>query len=326
MASAKKTTGSISISKLYGDNVINSSEISSPFTVLGTASASNSSDTYAVEVVVTNNAGNVVDTLLLTNLTPSKSGSLSWSIADAAEHLADGSYQLTAYLFDTTQSPTISIASSIASSTASLTVDTNAAVSISPVDANWAINAAQSAAAVNVSGTTIGIEAGQKVTVKLLDNVGHTVATVTTQTLANGTWSTSLPQATVSGLAEGSYSITASVSDVAGNTGNFTHSLVIDRTPPTITMASVAGDGVLNFAESQTPLTITGTANGADGQTVTVSLNGQNFTSAPIANGQWSVVIGTSDLAKLGEGSSYQIQANVHDVVVVSTGRRNTLS
>ena len=44
-----------------------------------------------------------------------------------------------------------------------------------------------------------------------------------------------------------------------------------------------AGDDVLNASEAQSPLSISGTATGAVGQTVTVALNGAHYTATVAA-------------------------------------------
>ncbi|MFU8899487.1 MAG: Ig-like domain-containing protein, partial [Roseinatronobacter sp.] len=93
-------------------------------------------------------------------------------------------------------------------------------------------------------------------------------------------------------------------------------SVIIDTIPPEITIETpIAGDDVLNKAESGADLTIEGTAKGAeDGQEVTVTFNGQTFTA--IVEGEaWSLTIPAADLAALDldDGESYEITAAVSD-------------
>ncbi|UQR65125.1 Ig-like domain-containing protein [Bradyrhizobium sp. C-145] len=282
---AAKSSSSIFINKIYGDNILNSAEYSTPLAIAGAATVSNTSDTYAVEVLVKNQSGVVVDTLWVYNLRASKNGSLSWSVSDSAtaQRLADGTYTIQALLFDTTVSPT----NSVSSTTSSLVVDTTASISISPVDGDWGINAAQSHAAVAISGTTFGVEAGQKVTIKVLDSANHTVATLSTQVAANGTWSANLPQTTVGGVAEGTYSVSVSVTDVAGNTDTSSHSFVVDKTAPTVAITSSGG------LTNQASQTIAGTVDVADaGSTVKIFDGTTQIGTATVgANGAWSTSV-----------------------------------
>jgi hypothetical protein len=71
---------------------------------------------------------------------------------------------------------------------------------------------------VSVSGTTRGVEAGQAVTVTLLDEAGNSIFTNSTATvLGDGTWSLDLPSDTVEDLDAGeTYSVQADVSNAAG--------------------------------------------------------------------------------------------------------------
>ncbi|MEK9278589.1 MULTISPECIES: hypothetical protein [unclassified Bradyrhizobium] len=64
---ATPSSSSMSINKLYGDNILSAAEYSSPLTISGTATVSNTSDAYAVEVIVKNQSGAIVDTLRVYN-------------------------------------------------------------------------------------------------------------------------------------------------------------------------------------------------------------------------------------------------------------------
>src|SRR6185312_9814092 len=157
MAAAGKTSSSISVDKLYGDNILSGAEYSSPLTISGTANVANTSDTYAVQVVTKDQSGTVVDTFWASNLSAAKNGKLTWSVSDisTAQKLADDTYTINASLFDISVSPT----NPIASTASTLKVDTTASVSISPIGGDWGISAAQSAAAAVISGSTVGVEA-----------------------------------------------------------------------------------------------------------------------------------------------------------------------
>ncbi|MCG3681523.1 Ig-like domain-containing protein, partial [Aliarcobacter butzleri] len=97
------------------------------------------------------------------------------------------------------------------------------------------------------------------------------------------------------------------------NTTTPTTPVQLDTTLPEaeITIDVIAEDGVINLKESQeTNTTITGTV-GKDvkvGDTVTVSVNGKDYTTTVTADKKWSVEVKTSDL--LGD-SDKQVEAKV---------------
>ena len=67
------------------------------------------------------------------------------------------------------------------------------------------------------------------------------------------------------------------MNDRAGNPGQTTHTLTVDTAAPTVTIATVAGDDIINNAEQLAGQTISGTTTAEVGQTVTVTFNGQSY-------------------------------------------------
>jgi autotransporter passenger strand-loop-strand repeat protein len=90
----------------------------------------------------------------------------------------------------------------------------------------------------------------------------------------------------------------------------------VEFTPisPTIAIDVIAGDDVLNAAEATQPLVISGTSTGVVGRTVTVGLNGNNYTGTVAGDGTWSVTVPQSALlsSMLPDGS-YTVTADVSD-------------
>ena len=106
--------------------------------------------------------------------------------------------------------------------------------------------------------------------------------------------------------------------DAAGNDANVTlntvgstSGILVDTTAPTLAIAAISTDDRLNASEAGTALTITGTASGADGQTVRVGLNGQTYTGT-ITNGAWSVTVANTVLGDLAD-QAYTVTADVAD-------------
>ncbi|HBK9516469.1 BapA-related adhesin SiiEA [Escherichia coli] len=280
---------SLSVSTISGDNIINAAEAGSALTLSGTG---------------TNFATGTVVTVLLNgkgySATIQNNG--SWSVnvsaADVAA-LADGtSYTVSASAQDS--------AGNSATASRSVAVDLTAPViSINTVSTDDRLNAAEQQQPLTLNGST-SAEVGQTVTVTFGGK------TYTATVAANGTWALNVPAADLASLGQGAQTITASVNDRAGNPGQTTHALTVDTVAPTVTIATVAGDDIINNAEQLAGQTISGTTTAEVGQTVTVTFNGQTWTATVGSGGSWSVFIPAQQFAGLSDGS-YTISATVSD-------------
>lgn len=280
---------SLSVSTISGDNLINAAEAGSALTLSGTG---------------TNFATGTVVTVLLNgkgySATIQNNG--SWSVnvpaADVAA-LADGtSYTVSASAQDS--------AGNSATASRSVAVDLTAPViSINTVSTDDRLNAAEQQQPLTLNGST-SAEVGQTVTVTFGGK------TYTATVAANGTWALNVPAADLAALGQGAQTITASVNDRAGNPGQATHTLTVDTVAPTVTIATVAGDDIINNAEQLAGQTISGTTTAEVGQTVTVTFNGQSWTATVGSGGSWSVFIPAQQFAGLSDGS-YTISATVSD-------------
>ncbi|WP_165865501.1 Ig-like domain-containing protein, partial [Volucribacter psittacicida] len=149
-----------------------------------------------------------------------------------------------------------------------------------------------------ITGTT-DAPVGSTVTVTITDKNGDT-QTVTTTVKEGGSYEVEVPEA----LPEGEYKVTVEVTDPAGNKGDNNGKGTIDTTAPTVTISldKIAGDDVVNKAESEGDITITGEVSGEfkAGDTVTVSVDGNSYTTTVDAEGHFSVEIPGSVLAGAG--------------------------
>ncbi|EIF5996783.1 Ig-like domain-containing protein [Escherichia coli] len=230
--------------------------------------------------------------------------------------LADGSWSVGVPAVDVSAWPAGTVTITASGSTTAgnpvsvthpVTVDLTAvAVSINAITADDVINAAEKGAALTLSGSTSGVEAGQTVTVTFGGK------TYTASVAANGSWSTSVPAADMAALRDGDASAQANVSNVNGNSATTTHAYSVDATAPTVTINTIAGDDILNAAEAGAALTITGSSTAEAGQTVTVTLNGENYTGTVQTDGSWSVSVPPADLSAL-TASNYTVNAAVSD-------------
>ncbi|MCP3692718.1 MAG: hypothetical protein GY917_11030, partial [Planctomycetaceae bacterium] len=108
----------------------------------------------------------------------------------------------------------------------------------------------------------------------------------------------------------------ASHADAAGNTGVTdtsanTGSVTVDLTAPLVGIGTVAGDGYINEDEAAS-FTITGTASGANGQTVTVTYGGATETATVSSGGTWTMTMCNDESCSHSAGLS-EVTANVND-------------
>ncbi|WP_412523997.1 Ig-like domain-containing protein [Enterobacter asburiae] len=283
--SVDATAPSVTINTLAADDILNAAEAQSDLTVSGTTTAE---------------AGQTVTvTLNGKDYTTAAGADGSWTLSVPAADLAslgDGSVTVTASVSDKAGNP--------ASVDHTLTVDvTVPAVTINTVAGDDVINIAEHAQAHIVSGTATGAAAGDKVTVTI---GGQTYTTVLD---AAGNWSVGVPASVISGLSDGTVTVTASVTDAAGNTGTGTHNVTVDTGLPSVAFNAISGDNVLNAVEKGQDLSVSGTsANLAEGTVVTVILNGKNYAATTAADGTWSLTVPAADLAGLGE-ANYTLSA-----------------
>jgi hypothetical protein len=111
-----------------------------------------------------------------------------------------------------------------------LQIDTTApTIAISTIASNNIINATKAAQGFAISGTTTGAENGQIVTVNIVNSTNTIVDTYTVAD-NNNSWSVSVTSAQAGALADGSYTVTANVSDKAGGPApTATHALTVDE-------------------------------------------------------------------------------------------------
>ncbi|HDN2518049.1 TPA: Ig-like domain-containing protein [Enterobacter hormaechei] len=299
--SVDTTAPVISVNTLSGDDVLNAAEAQQPLTVHGSSSAE------AGQTVTVTLGGKTYTALVGSDGT----WTLDVPAADLAA-LSQGALTVTAVVNDK--------AGNSGQTTHTLTVDTVApAVTISTVADDDIVNNAEQLAGQTISGTTTA-EQGQTVTVSFN---GHSYqATVG----ADGSWSVFVPGRDFLGLSDGDYTITATVSDKAGNPGSATHDVTLNGDVPTIVINTFAQDDIVNAAEHGTPLIVSGTTDAPAGQTVTITLNGKTYTATVQNDGTWSYTVGSADVTALADGDSYVINAQVSNAIGNSASDNHTVT
>ena len=192
------------------------------------------------------------------------------------------------------------------------------------IETNAVISKADAAAGIIIDGAVFGTDVNrQTVTVDLV-NAGNVVVDSFTTTVSNHAWSVDLTKAEAQALHDGLYTVTATVSDVAGSSGTASLTVIVDETAPTITINQIDANDIINASEAgQTGgVVVSGKAldsgTGVDGQPITVDIvNAANvvvdsFTTTE-SGGNWSVDLTKAEAKALNDGS-YTVTASVSDV------------
>lgn len=217
---------------ITADNIINAAKANAGVEITGATSGVQDGRTVTITIADSSNHVVYSGTATVTNNT--------WSIdidPAQAKSLADGIYTLTA--------DTSNAAGDPAQATRTIKVDeTPPTIAIHTVAGDDVVNIKTASAGFAIAGTTVGAEDGQPVTVKILDSSGHVIDTFTT-TLTNNSWSISVSSAEAKSMHDGSYTVTADVSDSSGNPAQeATQVITVDQTPPTVTWSPQAESGI----------------------------------------------------------------------------------
>ncbi|MBU9831582.1 Ig-like domain-containing protein [Rahnella sp. FC061912-K] len=277
----------LSLNVIAGDNVLNSAEAGADVVLSGTTTAEPGQQVTITLNGKTYNAEVAADGTWNTTVPAADAGAIT-----------DGTYTVSASVSD--------IAGNTTGATGSLLVDVTApTLTINTVAADDVINAQEHQQNLMITGGSTGVPAGGLVTVEI-DGHSYTAAVD-----ANGNWSVGVPASVVSTLNDTGYTITASVKDAAGNSGSVTHDVTVDTAAPVLTINTVASDDVINAIEKGEALTVSGTSDGADGSTVTLTLNGKAY-STQVSGGVWTLDVPATDIANLGE-ANYTLNASSTD-------------
>ncbi|WP_310735868.1 Ig-like domain-containing protein [Pseudoalteromonas sp. SR45-5] len=273
-ATLNTTAPSISINALVDTN-------DTTPTINGTSDAA---DNTTISLTFEDSTGNIttVDTTVTGGV---------WSV-DAPTDLAEGEYTVTAQVNDGL--------GNIGSATETGQIDlTGPSLVITD-------NGVGNDTTPTIAGTSDAPQ-GSEVTIVVTDSSGA-AQTMSATVLANGTWSIPVPVA----LAEGTYTISASVEDTAGNDTTATGAGEIDTTAPTLVLTSPGSSNDI------TP-TLSGTSDAVEGTVINFTIvddqgNTQTFTTTVDADGNFSIEVPTA----LAEGP-YSIEASISDVAGNST-------
>lgn len=237
----------------------------------------------------------------------------SWQVEVPAE-LAEGGYQVEASVSDEAGNST--------SATASGTIDTNAPdLSIDPLSPTNDVTP-------TISGSSSAI--GAAVNLTLTDANGQ-IQTVTAVVAADGSWQVSVPQA----LAEGVFTVSASVTDAQGNEAQANAQGQIDVTAPTLSIDPLGAQSdttpIISGVSSQVGASVVIEVTDSDGTTQTLTAVVQSDgrwqveASQPLAEGDYTVLASVTDEAGNNTQASAQgsIDASAPDLTIDNPGIGN---
>ncbi|MCS3457768.1 putative Zn-binding protein involved in type VI secretion [Aeromonas sp. BIGb0405] len=203
--------------------------------------------------------------------------------------LPDGGYEVTASVTDP--------AGNTGTAADDGSVDTTANITVSLDDVNG-----DNVGNAPITGTS-DVGPGRTVTLVITDANGDKV-TVTAVIDGNGNYSTT---ADLSGLADGNLTVVASATDAAGNRADARDDTTsLDTTAPDarITLdADITPDDIINAAEANQNIAITGTVGGdvRVGDTVILTVNGKTFTGLVLADKTFNIKVPGADLVTDGD-------------------------
>ncbi|QWX84635.1 Ig-like domain-containing protein [Cellulophaga sp. HaHaR_3_176] len=270
------TTPVITIDVVAVDDIINATEDDSPVTISGTT---------------TNVEDGQVATVILNGVTysPIVTGNVwTFDITAAEAQALDATETITADVSNVANNPATQANRDIEHDI------TTPVITIDVVAVDDIINATEDDSPVTISGTTTDVEDGQVATVILN---GITYSPIVT----GNVWTFDITAAEAQAL-DATETITADVSNASGNaavqaTKDIEHDGVIPV--PVLDIDNITADNVLNAAEAGANVAVTGTVTGDfnTGDTVTLTVDGTDYTGNVDVLGAYSIDIPGSKLA-----------------------------
>jgi len=289
---------SLTINSLTGDGIITADEKQTAQTLSGTTQNLAADSTLTV-------------TLNEKTYTTTLAADGSWSVAIPAadlQVLPVGSNRISVS-FDNSAGGTTTLSQAI-------TVEASAPPADAPqphptIDTPFVdgiINEQEDSQAYTLTGNTGITGAGQKIALTI-DGVSY-AGTVD----SDGNWSVPLSTDDMYNAAfyqaQGDHTISVTITDVYGQTGTVTSTFAVDTQAPSVTINTLAGDGLIDATEINSPLVISGT--GEAGSAVVVTFGTTTLSGTVDENGHWQFSVPAETLQSMDEGS-YNVVAKVTD-------------
>ncbi|WLI76284.1 Ig-like domain-containing protein [Kosakonia sp. H02] len=274
-----KTPPTLSVTPLNGTDVLNGNNIASGITLSGATSAD------AASVVVTING----------NTYPATVTNGNWSLDLGNNVLGALPSGVTSWTVTATDN-----AGNVTTAIRTVAVDITAPnVVMDPVARDNIIDTAELNAGFSLSGRTVPAEPGATVSVTLNGE------TLTGVVAGDGLWTIPVSPAVLSGLTDGTYAVSVTVTDSAGNASQpVSSTFSVDTTASAIAINPVDADNRVSLADIADGLTINGTSvRIPEGGHITVTLNGVQYTTMVNASGFWQLTVPNADAAAIADGT-----------------------
>ncbi|MEK9283021.1 Ig-like domain-containing protein [Bradyrhizobium sp. ISRA442] len=278
---------SLAVNDITSDNVLNAAEAGGTVAVTGTVGG----DVHDGDTVTLTVNGNAYIGAV---------SSMTFSISvNGSDLAADGDHTVDASVTTTDAAGN----SSTATATKAYTVDTaapTASLAVNDITPDNVLNAAEAGSTVAVTGTVGGdVHDGDTVTLTVNGNAY-------TGTVSGTTFSIGVAGSDLATDADHTVDASVTTTDAAGNstTATTTKLYTVDTVAPTASLAvnDITSDNVLNAAEANGTVAVTGTVGGDvhDGDTVTLTVNGNAYTGT-VSGTTFSIGVAGSDLAADGD-------------------------
>jgi len=266
----------------FGDGYLNSVEKGQDQVLSGNTGVSGSGQSVSVQL-----AGNTYQALV--------DGDGNWRVtvpASDMQAIPDGLLTINVNANDA--------AGNSAPLTSTAQVDTTLpALSLLPLTADGKLNGQELGQDQVLNGISSAAERGQPVTVTLNGN------TYTTTVGTDGNWQLPLPAADLSQLSQGSYPLTVTLTDAAGNTQIVTQNIDVKTAVPVLTVQALTDGNDLDAAEIKVDQILQGTVTNAEpGSVIIVTLGSGSYQGTVDAGGSWRVTLPAVELQKLPDGTN----------------------
>ncbi|WP_318504284.1 retention module-containing protein [Photobacterium leiognathi] len=277
----------ITIDSISQDDVVTAAESHSPQTITGTVGG----DVKAGDIVTVTLDGKEIGKATVVN----NNGKLEWSLdVDGKTLLQAGVDTVSATVTATDDAGN----SATANTTHDYTIDIQASITIDPITGDNVITQQEGHEPTLPITGTVGKDVlpGDTVTVTINGNE------YTTTVQPDMSWTVNVTGDDILHADKATASVTTNYGTNHEATATDTESYEV-TIEAKVTIETIAGDGVVNQEESEGKVPVTGTVGGdvKKGDTVTITVNGKDYTTTVGKDGSWTVDVDGSDLIENGD-------------------------
>ncbi len=278
---------SITIDSISQDDVVTAAESNAMQTITGTVGG----DVKAGDIVTVTLDGKEIGKATVVN----NNGKLEWSLdVDGKTLLQAGVNTVSATVTATDDAGN----SATANTTHDYTIDIQASITIDPITGDNVITQQEGHEPTLPITGTVGKDVlpGDTVTVTINGNE------YTTTVQPDMSWTVNVTGDDILHADKATASVTTNYGTNHEATATDTESYEV-TIEAKVTIETIAGDGVVNQEESEGKVPVTGTVGGdvKEGDTVTITVNGKDYTTTVGKDGSWTVDVDGSDLVENGD-------------------------